>query len=83
MPIVENTIKFFERIIGFFKDKSQKARQLREMSYEELRKNAIRKGASVFGLNKYEKELFRREKEMRWLDEKIKETRQKKQGFFG
>jgi hypothetical protein len=73
---LQKTTKFvrkeFELGKGFVKKKQKETRELHQTSDAQLRQLAIQEGASMFGLNRYEREIIRREKEKKFLAEKIK-----------
>lgn len=70
----------------YIQQRKEETRELHQLPYAELRQLAISEGQGAFGMNKYEQEIFRREKEQKYLDQKIKEIREGKPtsgGGFG
>jgi len=63
----------------YVKKRQAETRELHEIPDAKLKQLAVQEGASAFGgLNKFEKELFRREKEKRFIEKKLKDVREGK-----
>jgi hypothetical protein len=81
--MIEKVFAFFENVIqkisGYISKKTQEARQLHQIPDEQLKQLAVQEGIGALGgMNRYEKELIRREKSKLWLDNKLKQTREGK-----
>lgn len=85
--MIEKILGFFSKVIqkigDFIAKKRMENRELHQLPDEQLKTLAIQEGSGFMGgMNRYEKELIRREKEKIWLDNKVKEAKEPRRGFF-